>query len=57
MVELRLESNGVEARTGGDLKFSRTFLKLVLTQLQIRGKFVLQHFKCKDKSCLVRLYD
>ena len=35
MVGLRLESNGVEDRTGGDLKFSR-------------GKFVLQHFKCKN---------
>ena len=31
MVGLRLESNGVEARTGSDLKFSRTFLKF--TQL------------------------
>ena len=32
--------------TNADLKiFARTCFRLVLTQLQIRGKFVLQHFK------------
>ena len=35
MVELRLESNGVEARTGGDLKFSRTFSDAIANKGQI----------------------